>query len=274
MNTYERLNLTSRDPEHADHWRQETYTFWRNKFRRSGYSEQTALEIQGTLDDIVRYCHMYPGDATLYQAIPDVFIQYTSGKTDALPAICSALNAIVRTGAVPTSVAMLSNWVSLIEYETQLDNGAASAKVLRDAVGWLTEADAVHPWDAAIVFMATHLTHTFGTTEETEQLAFVAAKDTNLERMATRLMTVMEHTKVGPLWWKSINTMQGGSSEAPLPALPVAHDIVLRKDRANQAWWRFGHEMKLTPEYTWVKLWLNSLVCPDKDETFSTNGLL
>lgn len=270
MHQYERLNLYG--PDQADIWLGNANEFWRraDRDRRSELSN----EVRQTLEDVALYCAAHPSDSKLHMVLPDNLIQYTAARVSELLVVVRGMDAIVRTGAAPTSVGMLSNWVNLLHYEVDPLEGAQCAWTLRGTVEWLTQQEGVHPWDSAIVFMAVKMTQDYATPQDLEAMALACAMDSNAERMTMRLMTVMGHTDVGDTWWKSINAVHGGSLNTPMPEMPVAHEVVSRKERAEQAWWRYGHEMKETPQYGWVRSWVGSLVSPSRDETFPTNGLL
>ena len=270
MYNYPRLNLD--DQQKIDYWKSAAKEFWRCADRDQRRNLQSI--IYETLEDVTRYCHVFPKEATQDPALPACFIQYTSGGVDALPAIVHSLEGIVRTGAAPANLGMLSNWVSLLDYSIEPAQGSGLAASLAQTVGSLTQAVDVHLWDSAIVYMAARLAHEHGEPGSSQALAAACALDTNPSRMAARLMTVIEHTEMGPIWWQTINSVYGGSADAPMPEMPIAREIISNKERDHQAWWRYGDEMQMTPQYVWAKTWLTSLTSPSRDATFSTNGLL
>lgn len=273
MDTYPRLVLDSDDPTQCIAlWVGNSQEFWRRADR--DMRRNIDHEVVNTFTDVVRCCRLDPMDATLGRILSDSFISYTSGRADLLLPVVLGIDAIVRTGAAPTSVSMLSNWVNLVDYGIEPAAAADCAGVLRGTVQWLTEAKTVHPWDCALVFMAAQLAHNAGTPQAVQDLAADCAMDANGERLTMRTMTVLEHTPVGAVWWRTVNAQRGGSPDAPLPQMPIARDCVRRRERANQAWWRYGDEMRRTPEYAWALNWIGALISPSRDEIFSTNGLL
>lgn len=270
MEKYERLDLD--DPKYTEFWIGNANEFWRraDRDRRNNLGDA----VRETLEDVARYCAAFPQDPKLHMVLPDNLIQYTSGRVEELLNVVVGIDAIARTGAAPNSVGMLSNWVNLLQYSVEPLVGAQCAWILRGTVDWLTQQEDVHPWDLSIVFMAAQMTQEYSTKKDSEALAIACSTDTNAERLTMRLMTVMGHTVVGDVWWRAINDMHGGAPDAPMPEMPVAREVVSRKERADQAWWRYGQEMKKTPQYAWVRAWVGSLISPSRDETFSTNGLL
>lgn len=270
MDKYERLNLD--DPKHTDIWLGYTNEFWRRADRDR--MRDLGDAVRETFEDVARYCSAYPNDPKLHMVLPDCLIQYTAARVEELLSVVVGIDAIVRTGAAPNSVGMLSNWVNQLDYSIEPLVGAQCAWILRGTVDWLTQQEGVHPWDSTIVVMAAQMTQEYATPEDSEALALSASTDANADRLTWRMMTVMGHTAMGPVWWKAINEVHGGSPDSPMPEMPVAREIVSRKERANQAWWRYGDEMKATPQYAWARAWMGSLISPSRDETFSTNGLL
>ena len=270
MDDYPRLNL--QNSKEAEYWIGNANEFWRRADRDQRNNLSNA--VRETLEDVVLYCRAFPDDPKLRMILPDNLIQYTSGRVSELLAVVTGMDAIVRTGAAPNNVGMLSNWVSLLGYSIDPLEGASCAWTLRGTVEWLTQQEKVHPWDYPIVFMAAQMTQQYSTLEDSRALALCCAKDTNPERMTMRLMTVMGHTAMGDIWWKTINTMYGSATDTPMPEMPVAREVVSRKERSDQAWWRYGHEMNQTVQYAWVRSWVGSLTAPVRDETFPTNGLL
>lgn len=271
MDTYPRLNLEN--PEETQYWLGNANEFWRRAVRDRRNSDLSKA-VRDTLADVVRYCIAFPEDPKLHMVLPDNLIQYTSARSSELLNVVVGIDAIVRTGAAPNNVGMLSNWVSLLGYSFDPLEGASCAWSLRETVGWLTQQEKVHSWDSAIVFMAAQMTQDYSTRQDSEALALVCATDNNADRMTMRLMTVMGHTAVGDIWWKTINAAHHGSPYTPMPDMPIAREVVTRSDRADQAWWRYGHEMDKTPQYAWVRAWVGALMSPNSNETFSTNGLL
>ena len=270
MDNYERLNLD--DTTRTEYWIGNANEFWRRADRDQRPNLSNA--VRETLEDVVRYCKAFPDDPKLRIVLPDNLIQYTSGRVSELLAVVTGMDAIARTGAAPNNVGMLSNWVNLLGYSIDPMEGASCAWTLRGTVEWLTQQEKVHPWDYPIVFMAAQMTQQYSTVQDSKDLASIFAKDTNADRMTMRLMTVMGHTVVGELWWNIVNNAHGGDPGMPMPEMPVARDVVTRKERAEQAWWRYGHEMNQTVQYAWVRSWVGSLISPRRDETFPTNGLL
>lgn len=267
---YERLHLYK--PGQQEQWVWNANEFWRRAYRDR--HSDLSKEVRETLEDVAQYCAAYPSDPRMHIVLPDNLIHYTAGRVEELLPVIVGIDAIARTGAAPNNVAMLSNWVSALHYSADPLVGAQCAWILRGTVEWLTQQKGEHPWDSAIVFMAAQMTQDYSTPEDAQSLALSAAMDANAERLTWRMMTVMGHTAAGPIWWKAINDVHGGSPDAPMPELPIAREVVTRKERADQAWWRFGHEMKATPQYAWARAWMGALICPSRDETFSTNGLL
>lgn len=273
MDTYPRLVLNTDDPTQCiEMWVGNSDEYWRRADR--DMRRNIDHEVFNTFIDVVRCCHLDPMSSTLGSILSHSFIQYTSGRADLILPVVQGIDAIVRTGAAPTSVGMLSNWVKLIDYGIEPGVASDCAGVLRGTVHWLTQSKTVHPWDSALVFMAAQLAHYAGAHQDAKDLAADCAMDTNAQRLTLRTMTVLEHTEVGPLWWQTVNAQRGGSPEAPLPQMPIARECIARRERANQAWWRYGEQMQRTPEYDWALNWMGSLISPSRDESFSTNGLL
>lgn len=270
MDAYPRLNLEN--PKETQYWIGNANEFWRRADRDK--RQNLSQAVRDTLEDVARYCAAFPDDPKLHMVLPSSLIQYTSDRSSDLLNVVAGIDAIVRTGAAPNSVGMLSNWVSLLNYSFEPLEGASCAWSLRETVGWLTQQEKVHSWDSAIVFMAAKMTQQYSTRQDSEALSNSCAMDSNVDRMTMRLMTVMEHTAVGDLWWKAIKKTHNGSPDTPMPEMPIARDVITRSERADQAWWRYGHEMEKTPQYAWVRAWVGALTSPASNETFSTNGLL
>lgn len=273
MFAYPRLNLDNE--EETKTWPSLAHEYWRRTFRDNyGRGNYYDNEVQATFSDVVAYCQKYPVVATVETICPENLVHFTSGDPSQLARVVPFLDAMVRTGAAPIHLGMLSNWVTLLEYAIEQEQLQACAEHLKGTLEYLTAQPAVHLWDNALVYMAVLSAEKAENTELLHALAQVCAVDTNAARAASRLMTVMEHTNAGPLWWRTINVAKGGSEDAPLPTLPNAHETVKRKERSTQAWWRYAPEMHATPEYQWVHQWMHSLMSPSRDVAFSTNGLL
>ena len=273
VDKYPRLALTTDDPTQCiEMWVGNSNEYWRRADRDN--LRNIDHEVVNTFVDVVRCCYLDPMSSTLGRILSDSFINYTSGRADLVLTVVQGIDSIVRTGAAPTPIGMFSNWVKLIDYGIEPGVASDCAGVLRGTVHWLTQAKTVHPWDSALVFMAAQLAHNAGAVQDVKALAVDCAMDTNGERLTLRTMTIIEHTQEGALWWKTVNTQRGGSPEAPLPQMPVARECIARRERSEQAWWRYAAEMQRTQEYVWALNWIGALISPSRDEIFSTNGLL
>lgn len=271
MRTYPRLNLENDDE--AKTWVSLAHEYWRRIFRDC-YGRGFEQEARETVDDVVKYCQQYPDVATVDCVFPESLVLFTSGDPAHLNNVVPWLDSMVRTGAAPVSLGMLSNWVTLLEYAAAPAQLKSWSGQLKNTVEYLTSQEPVHRWDNALVYMAVKTAEMSNSPKRLKDLARACAKDTNPERAASRLMTVMEHTASGALWWETLNGHHNGAKGVALPALPNAKETVKRKERSEQAWWRYTHEMHATKEFEWVHAWTTSLMSPSRDMTFTTNGLL
>ena len=266
-----RLNRLDTTEKEYRQWIQTMNEYWRRADRDRNASDQ---DISDYLDDVWWSFAVYAQEQPVLLA--DNFFHFLSGfyapggppHTVVLP----WFERMMATGFVPSSLAMLSNYVmsfhaQYTEY-AELEEKQSVFELLLSGVKTLQSLNTTHLWDPAWVYMASTLIPADGLTVEHPMLVLIL-QDANYSRLATRLACLIEHSPHGSQWWDlSVKTLQPQAAAGALscPVLPDAHATISRKERDYQAWWRYTTEMQATSEYKMFEHWIEGL----KQQSFET----
>lgn len=256
--------------EHGKEWSYTAHEFWRRLSRDTTYMRALtpAMEqaVTDYLDDVPRYARWrneHEPEATANLLSESFVADFLDTKArHRLPEAWTVVTAMMKEGVLATNVAQLSNWVNMLTHIYEPAEWDAMRVAFEEGLQWLTTQPGTprHPFDNLYVFLAAH---TLGQHDPIASMALAQslALDPVPERVASRWMTVMQHTDQGDVWWKALMHAHGAADiqRPPLLELPDPNKWLQRRERNYQAWWRYAHEMEASPEFGTMVDWVRSL---------------
>ena len=252
----------------ASQWRYDVETFWRifEKSHAWGsldvYIEQPAKEY---MCDVL----LYVNDLKSMGLLDDtpVYSEYFIFCVEQIPLLQPLVwqntTELMMRGAKPSSVALLSNWCNdFNRFEFKAAEYTQMFESFMTGVKWLNTqpAEPRHLLDNlyfyGLAFCAAQLSYPMNS------FLVETFKDSSVERAVERYMTIGQHTEQlkGDAWRALLQANNGVYIPAvDLFALPYPAVWVSRKERSDQAWWRYRHEMINAPEYQHVVEWVKGL---------------
>ena len=256
--------------EHGKEWAFTAHEFWRRLYRDTSYSRVlTRAQEQAVtdyLEDVPRYARWrkeHDPEAKTNLLSESFVADFMDIKAShRLPEAWAMITTMMKDGVLATNVAQLSNWVNMLAHVYKPAEWDTMRAAFEDGLQWLTTqpGEPRHPFDNLYVFL---VARTLGQQDPlaSMKVAQSVASDPVPERVASRWMTVMQHTDQGDAWWKALMQAHGAADmqRPPLLELPDPNKWLQRRERNYQAWWRYAPEMEASPEFGAMVDWVRGL---------------